>query len=215
MADTTISQLPVGTPTANAMFPFSQNGTTYSTVLSSLDTNRFFVKANCTGIATANMPNAQSKNSTGNTGKNLLPLNTIVTNGTNPYWNSSLNVANSSITIPEYGFYMATVQIEGYVPVNPLFNMPGFYITLYNGTGVQIPTALTTYQSFLGFHCHCVPSQAAAAITSFCFNPTASFWANAGANVRVQYQMFTENGPSQAMYSPIYNTASLSIIKLN
>ena len=215
MADTTISQLPAGTPDANAMFPFSQNGTTYSTVLSSLNTNKVFVKANCTGIASANMPNAQSKNSTGNTGKNILPLNTIVTNGTNPYWNSSLNVANSSITIPEYGFYMATVQIEGYVPVTAVWNMPTFYITLYNGTGTQFPSVANTYATFQGFHCHCVPSQVAAANTTFCFNPTTSFWANAGANVRVQYQIFSENGPSQAMYTPIYNTASLSLIKLN
>jgi hypothetical protein len=204
MADTTISQLPNGVPTSNAVLPYTQGNTTYSTVLSNLDAYRFFIKANCTGTATENMPNVQAEPAGGAGTTMNLPLNTIDSAGTNPNWNSALNVANNSIVIPEYGFYMGRVKIEGYVASNA-WNIRAFAIVIYNSNDNSV------YESWGYFNC----VYAGFSNTHFAFNPSASFWANAGANIKVQYQIFSAAGPSKAMIQPIYNTASLSLIKLN
>ena len=204
MSDITISQLPNGFPTSNAVLPYTQGNTTYSTVLSNLDAYRFFVKANCIGTLTDNMPNVQAEPAGGAGSTMNLPLNTIDNTGTNPIWNSALNVANNSIVIPEYGFYMSRVKIEGFVP-NSSWNIRAFAIVIFNGNDNS------TYESWGYFNC----VAAGFSNTHFAFNPTATFWANAGANIKVQYQIFSAAGPTKAMYQPIYNTASLSIIKLN
>jgi len=202
MADTTISQLPNLFPLSNAVIPISQGNTTYSTVLSNLNAYRFFIKANCIGVTTENMPNIQAE---GNSPNNMnLPLNTIDNTGTNPNWNSALNAANNSIVIPEYGFYMGRVKVEGYVP-NSSWNIRAFRITLYNGNDNSV------YETWNYFNC----TYAGFSNTHFVFNPTATFWANAGDNVKVQYQIYSAAGGTKAMYQPIYNTASLSLMKMN
>lgn len=204
MADVTISQLTKTFPSSNAIIPFSQNNTTYSTVLSNLDAYRFFVKANCSGTPIENMPNVQAEPN-GPPGSYMnLPLNTIDNTGSNPNWHSALNVANNSIVIPEYGFYMGRVKIEGFVP-NSSWNIRAFAIVIYNSNDNSV------YESWGYFNC----IYAGFSNTHFAFNPTATFWANAGANVKVQYQIFSAAGPAKAMYQPIYNTASLSLVKLN
>jgi len=203
MADTTISQLPNLFPASNAVIPISQDNTTYSTVLSNLNAYRFFVKANCSGVTTENMPNVQAESGGAGTNMNL-PLNTIDNTGTNPNWNSALNVANNSIVIPEYGFYMGRVKVEGFVP-NSSWNIRAFAIVIFNSNDNSV------YESWGYFNC----VYAGFSNTHFAFNPTATFWANAGANVKVQYQIFSAAGGTKAMFQPIYNTASLSLIKLN
>jgi len=205
MADVTISQLSNSLPSSNARIPFSQGNTTYSTVLSNLNAYRFFIKANCSGVTTENMPNVQAEPA-GVAGTYMnLPLDTIDNTGTNPNWNSALNVANNSIVIPEYGFYMGRVKVEGFVPSSS-WNIRAFAIVIYNGNDNSV------YESWGYFNC----VYAGFSNTHFAFNPTATFWANAGANVKVQYQIFSASGPSsRAMFQPIYNTASLSLIKLN
>lgn len=203
MADVAISQLPNLFPTSNAVIPISQGNTTYSTVLSNLNTNRFFIKANCSGVTTENMPNVQAEPAGGAGTAMNLPLNTIDNTGTNPNFNSALNVANNSIVIPEYGFYMGRVKVEGYVP-NSSWNIRAFAIVIYNDNDNS------AYESWGYFNC----VYAGFSNTHFAFNPTATFWANPGANVKVRYQIFSAAGANQALYQPIYNTASLSLIQL-
>lgn len=205
MADVTISQLVNSFPTSNAVIPFSQGNTTYSTVLSNLDAYRFFVRANCSGTPTENMPNVQAEPAGGAGTVNILPLNTIDNTGTNPNWSSALNVATNSIVVPEYGFYMGTVKMEGYVP-NSSWNIRAFAIVIYNGNDN------TVFYNNSYFNC----TYAGFSNTHFCFNPTGTFWIPAGAPVKVQYQIFSASGPSsRAVFQPIYNNASLSLIKLN
>lgn len=198
MADVTISQLPRLTPSANALIPFSQGGTTYATPFSTFNTNKFFIRADCSGTPTVNMPNAQS-DFTG--AINILPLNTIDNSGTNPLYVSSLNVVNNGIVIPQTGFYMGIVEIEGYVP-NSSWNIRAFSILLSDTNGGQ-------YASSGYFNCTYSYSN-----THFCFNPTYTFYANANVTLIVRYQIFSAAGGSQALYQPIYNTASLSLIQL-
>lgn len=200
MADTTISQLPRLAPSANALIPFSQGGTTYATNLSALGLNKFFLTADCGNIETADMPNLNSDNL--GYAPMTLPINRAVNYTSN--FNSRLNTSNNTISVPYDGLYHISAKVTGYVPSFSweIRAFPFTFINANNGGSLAY---------FGHFNC----CYAGYSNTHFCFQPFATLFLTANTSVYVSYLIFSKSSTSQAMIQPLYNDAYLSIVQLS
>jgi len=206
MADTTISQLPRLSPSANALIPFSQGGTTYATNYSAFDANRFYIGASCINTPQSQMPNLNGDYPAydGTYRPNVLPINNIISLKTNPIWNSALNVQNNYITVPYNGLYLITASIFGYINT-PDNNIRACAIRIANGLDISYIYEYFDYYNvvYAGF-----------SNTHFCFNPVATLYLQANTPIKLLYALYTKSGSINALAYPIYNYSYLSITQL-